>query len=450
MAPATESAAPSLAESLAYLPEGERQRVLSTMAEDEARCLAHDWRFWARPKQLPPEGDWRTWVIRAGRGFGKTRAGAEWLHERAHDQPGRRMALVAQTPADARDYCVEGPGGLLQNRPLWCVNAGDGWPDYEPSKRRVTWPNGSQATIYSSEEPRQLRGFSGDTAWLDEFAKWTNPRECWDNLMFGMREASSDRPRVCITTTPRPLKILTQIEAKDSTRVVTGSSYENSANLDPTWFNEILADYEGTTIGRQELYAEILDEYPGALWSRELLESAHLLPEDELPDMARIVVAVDPAVTSGEDSDETGIIVAGVTSDDVAYVLADETCRRSPEGWAKVVVSNYHRYGADRVVAEVNNGGDLVETVLRTHDRSVSYKPVRASRGKRTRAEPVAALYEQGRVRHAPGLDALEDQMVAFLPDQRESPDRVDALVWGLTELVVEGTRERVTRIVQW
>lgn len=348
------------------------------------------------------------------------------------------MALVAQTPADARDYCIEGPGGLLQNRPWWCIEAGDGWPNYEPSKRRVTWPNGSQATIYSSEEPRQLRGFSGDSAWLDEFAKWTNPKECWDNLMFGMREASSDRPRICITTTPRPLKILQTIEAKESSHVVTGSSYENRANLDPTWFDEILADYEGTTIGRQELYAEILDEYPGALWSRELLRKAHT---DKTPYLDRIVVAVDPAVTSGEDSDETGIIVAGVHGDR-GFVLEDRTCRKSPDGWAKEVVSAYHEHQADRVVAETNNGGDMVETVLRTHDPNVAYTSVTASRGKRTRAEPVAALYEQGRIGHVSGLDALEDQMVAFLPDMKESPDRVDALVWALTDLMVSQGKE--------
>lgn len=445
--PATDA---SLAETVAALPEDTRESVLSVLAEDELRALEHDWQFWARPKQLPPDGDWRTWVIRTGRGWGKTRTGAEWLHQRAKAEPGRRMALVAQTPADARDYCIEGPGGLLNNRPLWCVNEGDEWPNYEPSKRRVTWPNGSRATIYSSEEPRQLRGFSGDTAWLDEFAKWTNPRECWDNLMYGMRETSTDRPRVCITTTPRPLPVLQEIEAKGSSRVVTGSSYENRANLDPTWFDEILADYEGTTLGRQEIHAEILDEYPGALWSRDVLDEARLSPGDDLPPMHRIVVAVDPAVTSGEDADETGIIVAAKGQDGLGYVLEDRTCRKSPDGWAAVAVAAYRDHQADRVVAEVNNGGDLVENVLRTHDASVSYRGVRASRGKRTRAEPVAALYEQSKVRHKPGLDELEDQMVAFLPDQRKSPDRVDALVWAMTELMVQGTRSGKRRSVRY
>lgn len=385
-------------------------------------------------------------MLRAGRGFGKTRAGAEWLHERAEAEPGRRMALVAQTPADARDYCIEGPGGLLQNRPWWCVEAGEGWPNYEPSKRRVTWPNGSVATIYSSEEPRQLRGFSGDTAWLDEFAKWTNPRECWDNLMMGMREASADRPRVCITTTPRPLKVLTEIEGKPSTRCVTGTSYENRANLDPTWFDEILADYEGTTLGRQELYAEILDDLPGALWDRSMFDD----PATELPAMRRIVVAVDPAMTSGEDSDETGIVVCGKGTDGRGYVLEDATCKKSPEGWAAVATDAYHRHEADRIVAEVNNGGDLVESVIRTHDPAVSYKAVRASRGKRTRAEPVAALYEQGKVDHVPGLGDLEDQMVSYLPDTRESPDRLDALVWALTDLMISGRRRAKKTVVKY
>lgn len=347
------------------------------------------------------------------------------------------MALVAQTPADARDYCIEGPGGLLENRPLWCINQGQEWPNYEPSKRRVTWPNGTVCTIFSSEEPRQLRGFSGDTAWLDEFAKWTNPRECWDNLMFGMREASGDRPRVCITTTPRPLQVLNEIEDKPSSVVVTGTSYENP-HLDETWFDEVLSDYEGTTIGRQEIHAEILDEYPDALWNRAMLAKART---DNLPNMERIVVAVDPATTSGPDSDMTGIVVAGKRGEE-AYVVEDRTCKKSPEGWAAEVVSAYHDHEADRVVAETNNGGDMVESVLRTHDANVSYKSVTASRGKRTRAEPVAALYEQGRVHHVRGLDSLEDQMVAFLPDNKGSPDRVDALVWAMTELMIESRKK--------
>lgn len=255
------SALASLAESLASLPEAERESVLQTLSPAELEALEYDWAFWARPKQLAPAGDWLTWIVRAGRGFGKTRTGGGWVHLRAMTSPGRWCALVGKTPADVRDYMIEGPGGLLKNTPP------RERPTYEPSKRRVTWPNGSWATVYSSEEADQLRGFSGDTAWLDEFAKYTNPREVWDSLQFGMREISADQPRVCITTTPRPLPILTDIEVKRTTVVVTGSSYENRANLAPTWFAETLAAYEGTRLGRQEIHAEILDDVEGRVYS---------------------------------------------------------------------------------------------------------------------------------------------------------------------------------------
>ena len=258
----------SQAELLASLPEPEWRAFLATLTGTELRVVEHDWRFWARPKQLPPPGDWLTWVLRTGRGFGKTRAGAGWVHERAEESPGRWMAFVAKTPADARDYMMEGPGGVMRNRPLWCIDAPGGpWPLYEPSKRRLTWPNESWATIYSSEEPDGLRGFSGDTAWVDEFAKYRNPREVWDNLQFGMREASADRPRVFISTTPRPVPILTEIEERSATVVVDGSSYENRANLAPEWFTETLAAYEGTRLGRQEIHGEILEDVEGRVYS---------------------------------------------------------------------------------------------------------------------------------------------------------------------------------------
>lgn len=255
------SATVSQAESLASLPESERLAILAELTRDELAALQYDWRFWARPKQLPPDGDWLTWVVRAGRGFGKTRTGAGWAHERAQEHSGRWIAFIAKTPADARDYMVEGPGGIIRNV------APDERPLYEPSKRRLTWPNGSWATIYSSEEPDALRGFSGDTAWLDEFAKYANPRECWDNLQFGMREVSDDQPRVLITTTPKPLPLLIEIEGKPATITVTGSSYENRANLSPRWFADTLAAYEGTRLGRQEIHAEILDDVEGRVYS---------------------------------------------------------------------------------------------------------------------------------------------------------------------------------------
>jgi len=251
----------SLAETVALLPEAEREAFWADLTDEEVAVLDHDWRFWARPKQLPPDGDWLTWVVRAGRGFGKTRTGASWVHERAMASEGRWIALIGKTPADVRDYMVEGPGGILKNVPKAEV------PDYFPSNRRMVWPNGSWATVYSSEDPDQLRGFSGDTGWLDELAKYKNPRECWDNLQFGMREVSADRPRVLITTTPRPLPLLEEIEAKPSTVTVVGSSYENRANLSPEWFAETLSAYEGTRLGRQEIHAEILDDVEGRVYS---------------------------------------------------------------------------------------------------------------------------------------------------------------------------------------
>lgn len=251
----------SLAERVAVLPLEARDEFWRDWKDEEVAALDFNWEFWARPKQLAPEGDWLTWVLRAGRGFGKSRSGALWAHRRAIEQPGRWCAMVGKTPADVRDYMVEGPGGILRNTPP------RDRPDYEPSKRRLTWPNDSWATIYSSEEADQLRGFSGDTAWLDEFAKYKNPREVWDNLQFGMREVGSDQPRVCITTTPRPLPLLEEIEAKATTVTVVGSSYENRANLSPIWFRETLAAYEGTRLGRQEIYAEILDEVEGRVYS---------------------------------------------------------------------------------------------------------------------------------------------------------------------------------------
>ena len=257
----------SLAERLALLPGSRRLQIIDTLTTEQSEDVLYDWNgFWARPKQLAPTGSWSTWVLRAGRGFGKTRTGAGWVHERAIEYPGRWIALVARTPADARDYMIEGPGGFLRNthpkdRPL-----------YEVSKRRLTWPNGSWATIYSDEEPDQVRGFSGDTAWLDEFGKYQNPQETWTNLEFGMREASNDRPRKVVTTTPRPIPILKQIERLQSTVVVTGTSHENRSNLDPRWFEDTISRHQGTRIGRQEILAEILEDVAGALWTRAMLD----------------------------------------------------------------------------------------------------------------------------------------------------------------------------------
>lgn len=430
----------SLAERVAMMPPAKKKRELDRLSEGIGMdALLNSWRFWARPKQLAPPGDWGTWVLRAGRGFGKTRAGAGWVHERASGHPGRWIALIARTPADARDYMIEGPGGLLKNcNPKFP-------PLYEPSKRRVTWPNGSWATVYSDEEPDQLRGFSGDSAWLDEFAKFKNPRECWDNLEFGMRESSTDRPRRLITTTPRPLEIITELEKLPSTIRVVGSSYENQANLDKRWFEETIMRYEGTRLGRQEIHAEILSDLPGALWTREVIEKSRV--KEAPTQFKRVVVGVDPSGTSGledEMSSSIGIVVVGLGLDNMGYVLADRTCALSPAMWGRRAVEAYHEFKGDKIVAERNFGGAMVEHVIRTCDKNAPVKMVTASRGKVQRAEPVAALYEQGNVKHVGGFPEMEDQMCGFTYEgfvgNDRSPDRADALVWALTELMLNKT----------
>lgn len=411
---------------MSLLSAEDRRRALADLTDAEAEQLLYDWHFWARPKQLPPPGNWATWILRAGRGFGKTRTGSSWVHARAMEHPGRWIALVARTPADARDYMIEGPGGFLRNiHPAEC-------PRYEPSKRRLTWPNGSWATIYSDEAPDQLRGFSGDTAWLDEFAKFSHSRECWDNLQFGMREVSGDRPRQLITTTPRPLKILTEIEASAHTVTVIGSSYENRANLDPIWLGQTLAAYEGTRLGRQEIHAEILDDNPNALWQRSWIERLRVVRH---PALVRIVVGVDPPGGDDESAAYAGIVVAGVGQDGHGYVLDDCSQRGTPEQWGRAAVTAYHKHKADRLIAEINYGGAMVASTLRAVDAAVPVKVVTASRGKQLRAEPISALYESNRVHHVGTYPELEDQMCEWVPGAK-SPDRLDALVWALTELM--------------
>lgn len=413
---------------MSLLPAEQRNKLLAELSDQEVLALLYDWPFWARPNQLPPPGDWRVWLVLAGRGFGKTRTGAEWLRDQVQNRGRGRLALVAPTAADARDVMVEGESGILAISPPWFR------PVYEPSKRRLTWPNGAIATTYSADEPDRLRGPQHDGAWADELAAWKYP-DAWDMLMFGLRLGTD--PRVVATTTPKPVRLIRELLASETTAVSRGSTYENAANLAPAFLQQIVTKYKGTRLGRQELDGEVLDDVPGALWTRKALDD---LRRPAAPELVRVVVAIDPAVTSGEDSDETGIVVAGRGVDGHGYVLRDLSCRMSPDGWARRAVVAFQDHRADRIVAEVNNGGDLVEQVVRTVDRSVPYKAVHASRGKRVRAEPIAALYEQGKVHHVGGLPDLEDQMCSFLPEGGDkSPDRVDALVWALTELLLGG-----------
>lgn len=398
------------------------------MSPREAAILLYDWRIWARAKQLPPEGAWRIWLILAGRGFGKTRTGAEWVRRGIEAGAFRRVALVGETTADARDVMVEGDSGLLKVSPPW------NRPRYEPSKRKLTWPNGAVAQTFSADDPEQLRGPQFDAAWADEIAKWRYVAS-WDNLMLGLRLGAA--PKCVATTTPRPRAWLVRLIEDAGTVVTTGATAENAANLAPAFLDQIMRTYGGSRLARQEIDGEMLMDTPGALWRRSDIDRNRITPA-ATPVLIRVVVAIDPAVSTGVNSDETGVIVAGLDGDGVGYVLEDLSGRYSPDSWARRAIAAYRRREADTLVAEVNQGGDLVVQTLRTVDPSVPVRAVRASRGKRGRAEPIAALYEQGRVRHAGALPDLEDQMCAYTGAPGDaSPDRLDALVWALSDLML-------------
>jgi phage terminase large subunit-like protein len=423
---------------LASLPETLRSELIAALTPAQARALVYNWPFWARPNQLPPDGDWRVWLLLAGRGFGKTRTGAEMMRARAVARTARRLALVAPTAGDARDVMVEGESGILAISPPWER------PRYEPSKRRLTWPNGATATLFSADEPERLRGPQHDAAWCDELTSWRYP-EAWDMLMFGLRLGSD--PRVVVTTTPRPTKLLRELILDPSVLVTRGTTYENRSNLASGFLEQIIQKYQGTRLGRQELDAELLEDAPDALWTRGIIEGTRAR---SAPPLIRVVVAIDPAVSATDEADETGIIVAGKDGHGHGWVLADTSGRYRPIEWARTAILAYRAHSADRIVAEVNNGGDMVEATLRTIEPNVPFTAVRASRGKITRAEPIAALYEQGRVHHLGAFPQLEDQMCAFVADARgnlkisstsSSPDRVDALVWALTDLLVDPKR---------
>lgn len=439
----------SLAQIFANLSDEERKEFLSSLSPAALAELKYVWEFWARPNQIEPEGDWTTWLILAGRGFGKTRTGAEtirkWVCGDTPLSPGRcsRIALVAETAPDARDVMVEGPAGILACHPK------DFRPDYFPSKRAVVWPNGAQAILFNAVEPDQLRGPQFDAAWCDELAKWRYAQDTWDQLQFGLR--LGEHPRQIVTTTPRPIPVIRKL-VKDSDCIVTrGRTYDNAANLASPFLKQIEERYGGTRLGRQELEGEILEDIPGALWSRSSIDEARVREED-CPELERILVAVDPAASSEEGADEHGIVVVGLARDRDGYargyVLEDATVRGRPEEWARRAVAMYRKYSADRIIAEKNNGGEMVEAVIKSVDRSTPVKLVHASRGKHVRAEPISALYEQGRVHHVGRFDGLEDQMCMFSIDNLRdgsmgSPDRVDALVWGLSELFDKITARR-------
>lgn len=447
------------ADDLRNLPKDEIETLLRNLNQSQLLQLQHDWNFWARQEQLEPDGDWwDIWFINAGRGFGKTRAGVEWIRNQVKNGV-KRIAAVAATNSDIERVMVKGESGFLNV--CW---KGDrdhrgkiiGYPEWSPTRRTLTWSNGAQVQFFSAEEPERLRGPQFEAAWCDELAAWNRDIDTWDMLQFCMR--LGQHPRIVVTTTPKPTKLVRNILKKSKPQrlfdgtileptvvVTTGSTFDNAANLASTYLKAIKDTYEGTRLGRQELYAEVLEEAEGALWTTDTLDAASI-KSSEVPDLARIVVALDPAVTANAESDMTGIVVAGVDINGKGYVLGDYTAKLSPQQWAAKAVELYHQYQADRIVAEKNQGGEMVRTTLHGEDETVPVRLVHASRGKFARAEPVAALYERGLVKHVSdtpseaSLSELETQMRTWEPlGSIGSPDRLDACVWALTDLMLKG-----------
>lgn len=421
---------------LSRLPQEQRDAFFKSLSTEEALALQYKWEFWAREGQLPPEGNWTYWLLNAGRGFGKTRVGAEFVRRLAESAYTPRIALVAPTNSDIRGVMLEGESGLLEISPNWFR------PKFEPSKWRVVWPNGVIANLYSAEEPERLRGPQCGAFWADEVGAWKNQKMTWDMLQFGFRLGT--HPLGCITTTPRPTPVIRKLIDMRKTgvcAVTAGSTYENRANLAPSFFREVITSYEGTRLGQQELDGIMLEDNPDALFSTALFDKNRV--QDVPDDIDYVAVGVDPAVSANPDSDLTGIVAGGRKLIDGVmhyYVWKDASMIGTPAEWASAVASVYHRERANTVVAEVNNGGDLVISNITNIDASIKCKKVHATRGKTKRAEPVAALAEQGRLHIVGVLTELEDQCCDWNPtltaDQQKSPDRMDAMVWLVTFLM--------------
>lgn len=428
------------ADPLAWLHQASDEQLehfVATLSATERQEWQWDWSIWGRRTQHPPQTDWRVWLVMAGRGFGKTRTGSEWVNAIAEANPDARIALVGANLIEARAVMVEGESGLLSIGAPWRR------PSYESSLRRLVWPSGAQAYLYSAGEPEALRGPQHSHAWCDEIAKWdtvsNRATATWDNLLMGLRLGTD--PRVVATTTPRAVPLVSRLlsEADDGSVIVTkGSTFDNAANLPPRFVQMMRRSFGHTLLGRQELDGDMIEELPGALWSRSLLERCR---ESTAPPMTRVVIGVDPPASA--EGDACGIVVCGIGDDRIARVLADASVEKaSPERWARAVAEAARAWSVDRVVAEANQGGAMVEAVLRAANATLPFRLVHASRGKTARAEPVAALYEAGRVRHAGLFARLEDELCGLLPGGTyqgpgRSPDRADACVWALTELML-------------
>jgi phage terminase large subunit-like protein len=414
--------------------------VIASLTPEEREKLSYEWRFWARDNQLAPDGDWRVWLLLAGRGFGKTRAAVEWIRERV-DEGAKHLILAGATAADVRDIMIEGESGVLATAPSWMR------PHYEPSKSRLTWPNGARATLISADEPERFRGKQCDTFWADELASWRYP-EAWDQLVLGFRLGVhyGVTPRGMVSTTPRPTQMIRALVADKRTVVTRGSTYDNIANLADEFVEQVRAQYEGTRLGRQELHAEILEDVADALWSYDSIATAR---KAEKPQLTRIVVAVDPSGCSGpadKRSDEVGISVCGLDADGLLYILEDASGRMGPQGplgWGAKVCALFRKWNADHIVCETNYGGAMVAATLSAVDPNVPVREVTASRGKHVRAEPVSVLFAKGRAYFVGMFKELEEQLVQFSSAGymgKTSPDRADAMVWGAYALGVVST----------
>ena len=411
-------------------------QITRNLSKPEASAMAAycSWMDSARLKQLPPEGDWNIWLILAGRGWGKTRTGAQDIVSYAMRNAGTICAVVAPTLGDLRRTCIEGPSGVISCLPKECIS-GETKSGWNSQTGEITLWNGSKIIGFSADTPDRLRGPQYHRVWCDELAAWRY-EEAFDQLLFGLR--LGDRPQMVITTTPRPTRMIKGLVARvdQDVAMTSGSTFENVDNLAQSALTTFRERYEGTRLGRQELYAEVLTDIEGALWTFDMIDQARIEANQELPEMAEIVVGVDPAVTANENSDETGIVVACRDSEQNFYVIDDRSGVMSPEAWARTAIDCYHEYEADRIVCEVNQGGDLVTKLIKDIDSMIPVRAVRATRGKMLRAEPIAALYEQGRAFHLGAFSQLEDQMTSFDGKSgNKSPDRLDALVWAITEL---------------
>jgi phage terminase large subunit-like protein len=433
------------------LPLEQRTAMLASIAampDDERDAILSDWHFWARDNQLPPPGDWFVWLLMGGRGSGKSKSASEYVQEQVMTGRVGRVALVGQDAGDVRDVMIDGVSGLARIAP------NDFRPRHYPSSRKLVWPNGAEAHTYSARDPESLRGPEHDLAWCDEIAAWMNITETWNNLILGLRLSGpkGHQPRAVVTTTPRPVQLLKDLIADPATVLSRGTTDDNADNLSPVFLAQVRRMYEGTRLGEQELKGLLLEEVEGALWTLDRIASTRA--REAPADLTRIVVAVDPMAGAKltekrrQWPPETGIVIAGATAhaEPELYVLGDYSAHGSPEVWANRAIAAYEDFGADAIVAEKNQGGDMVEDVMRTRGFTGKIELVHATRGKRTRAEPVSMLWEQGRGHIVGVMTDLENQLTNWTgADGEESPDRLDALVWAGFALVVSAEKPQLT-----